>query len=137
MKVVDSRRRARRPADLGAAAAALVALLSACSREDPTRDAITSLERALESRPNVDTGALTRALESFAASPPRDALPLVRELASDHTLAEDVRFTAVSVLGRMRDPDARAALAAIAADDPSELVRDEAKDALSRGAGGP
>lgn len=127
----------RRSRDFGAAAGTLVALLSACSKDDPEIDPRSSLERALESRPNVDAESLSRALESIASDPPEDAVPLIRELASDRTLPEEVRFTAVVVLGRIRDPESRATLTRIAESDPSELVRDEAKEALGGGAGGP
>lgn len=127
----------RRPRERSAASITFLALLVACSKESPSENSIAILEQAMTSRPNIDEPAVTRALESFVSDPPRDALPLIEEIAGDATLAEEVRFTAVAVLGRIREPAARATLEKIAATDASELVRDEAREALRRAAGGP
>jgi len=126
-----------RPRERSAASITFLALLAACSKESPSENSIAILEKALTTRPDIDEPAVTLALESFVSAPPRDALPLIEEIASDATLTEEVRFTAVAVLGRIREPGVRETLEKIATTDSSELIRDEAREALRRAAGGP
>lgn len=82
------------------------------------------LVAALEQDPDGLSGALVEALAGVAEKPAADALPHLLPLTTH--LDEEVRFNVVLALQAMDGEQARAALAGMAADDESELVRLEA-----------
>ena len=84
----------------------------------PTRDEI------LAAPAEHSEDAVAQALVEVSQDADTSALPQVLALASDER--EEIRWHAVLALSAIGGNEAQAALARIAADDPSELVRDAA-----------
>ncbi len=94
---------------------------------------LNTLRAASDHRADVSPDAIVEALVYTAKNPAPIALPIVIELSKDEV--EDVRFATVGALAAYPDTNARDALAALAASDKSEQVREEAKAAMERARG--
>lgn len=97
------------------------------------RELTDPLVEILDRRPEYADAVVAAAVSALAERGDGAALPRFLALVRDPS--EEVRFHVAAALQRFGGEQARAALAAMAAEDPSELVRAEARGAAARGTG--
>ncbi len=106
-----------------------LAALSCGGHRTPT----ATLDAALSNREAVSTEEVVAALAALTTEPDPHATDSLLRIATD--AEEEVRFDAIAALERCGkgEPRVAAALAALAAHDPSDLVREEAARAAATG----